>query len=106
MEQHVDNSNAPSGVRPQVTRYPGSGETGRHDNVHRSYLWVAPILAVVVFVFAVLVNGAQGWIQLFMAIQSGEIQVNPVLVVAGTVLGLAVLVGVFIGLYALAWRNM
>ena len=81
-------------------------ETGRHYKVHKSYVWVAPIVAVVIFLFVTLVNGASGWVQLAIAIRNGEINVNPLLVVGIIVLGLAVLIGLFVGLYALAWKNM
>ena len=81
-------------------------ETGRHYKVHKSYVYVAPILAIVIFVFAVLINGMQGWVQLFMAIKDGEIDVNPALVIGGVLLGLALLIGAFYALYALAYRNM
>lgn len=81
-------------------------QTGRHYKVHKSYIWVAPIVAVAAFVFVVILNGAQGWVQLFMAVQNGDLQVNPLLVVGIAVLALAIIVAAFVGLYALAWRNM
>ena len=81
-------------------------QTGRHYKVHKSYIWVAPIMAVIVFVFVVFLNGMQGWIELYRAIQSGAISVNPLFVVLGIVFGFVVLVGAFIGLYALGWHNM
>ena len=81
-------------------------ETGRHYKVHKSYIYVAPIVAVVAVVFITLVNGIQGWVQLAIALKNGEIHVNPLMVVGIGVLALAVIVGAFVGLYALAWRNM
>ena len=81
-------------------------QTGRHYKVHKSYIWVAPITAVLAFVAIAFLNGIQGLVQLAIAIQNGDIGVNPLLVAVLVVLALAVLVGLFMGLYALAWRNM
>ena len=84
----------------------GTFETGRHYKVHKSYVYVAPIMAVFVFVVVVLLNGMQGIVQLVIAVQNGDIAVNPLFVVLGVLGGFVVLVGAFVGLYALAWRNM
>ena len=90
----------------QQKPYVATFETGRHYQVHKSYIWVGPIVAVFAMAFLTLVNGIQGWIELAKAIQAGDIHVNPLLVIGLIVLGLIVLIGLFIGLYALAWRNM
>ena len=90
----------------QANPFVGTFETGRHYQVHKSYVYVAPVVAMLVFVVVVLLNGAQGIIQLALAIRNGDIAVNPLFVVGGIVLGFIVLVGAFVGLYWLAWRNM
>ena len=81
-------------------------ETGRHYKVHKSYVYVAPIVAVLAVVFISLLNSVQGLVQLYEAVQRDEIAFNPVLVVVLIVVGLAVVIAAFTGVYALAWRNM
>ncbi|MBQ9003520.1 MAG: PH domain-containing protein [Eggerthellaceae bacterium] len=85
---------------------PVSFETGRHYKVHRSYIWVAPIVAVLAVTLVSIMNGSQGLFHLFVAIRDGKLSVNVPLVIGLTILGFAVVIGLFIGLYALAWRNM
>ncbi|MBQ9043678.1 MAG: PH domain-containing protein [Eggerthellaceae bacterium] len=81
-------------------------QTGRHYKVHKSYIWVAPIVAFFAVVFLTLINGMQGWVELAMAIQRGDIAVNPLLVIGVAVLSVVVFAGLLVGLYALAWKNM
>lgn len=81
-------------------------ETGRHYKVHKSYIFVAPVVATVAVVFVSALNGMQGLVQLVSAVQRGDIAVNLLLVVGAVLLGLVVLVGALVGLYALAWKNM
>ena len=90
----------------EPTPFIATFETGRHYKVHKSYVYVAPIVAILAMFFITLLNGMQGWIQLAIALQNGDIHVNPLMVVGAVVLGLVVIVGAFVGLYALAWRNM
>ncbi len=90
----------------QANPFVATFETGRHYKVHKSYVYVAPIVAVIFTIFVVFINGIQGWVELYMAFQSGKIGVNPLFVIGGIILGLAVVIGAFVGLYALAWRNM
>ena len=90
----------------QDNHFVGTFETGRHYQVHKSYVYVAPIVAVLVFLAVVLLNGMQGIIQLVIAVQNGDIAVNPLFVALGVIGGFIVLIGVFVGLYWLAWRNM
>ena len=98
----LENVSAPPSPSPFIATF----ETGRHYQVHKSYIWLGPIVAVFAVVFATLINGMQGWIQLATAIQDGELQVNPFLVIGLILLALVVFIGLFIGLYTLAWRNM
>ena len=84
----------------------GTFETGRHYRVHKSYVYAAPILAVLAVVGVTLLNGMQGWVDLVFAIRDGKLAVNVLFVVLGIVGGLVLLVAVCVGLYALAWRNM
>lgn len=81
-------------------------ETGQHYRVHKSYIYVGPVVAVFAVIFVGALNGAQGLVQLGLAIHDGDIAVNPLLVVLAVILGIVVLIGLFVGLYALAWRNM
>jgi len=90
----------------QPNAFVATFETGRRYQVHKSYIWVGPIVAVGAMLFVMLTSGAQGVIDLIIAFQKGDINVNPLLVVGLVVLGLAALVGLFTGVYALAWRNM
>ncbi len=100
----------PSGNLPNGSASPNpyiaTFETGRHYKVHKSYIYVAPFVAVAAVIIVTLFNGMQGWIQLAIALQNGDINVNPLMVIGVVLLGLAVVVGAFVGLYALGWRNM
>lgn len=90
----------------QTNTFVASFETGRRYQVHKSYVWVGPIVAIGATAFVALTSGAQGLIDLILAFQRGDINVNPVLAVGLGLFGLVVLVGLLTGLYALAWRNM
>ena len=90
----------------QANRFVVTFETGRHYQVHKSYVYVAPLVAVVAAIFLTLVNGARGWIDLAMAVRNGDINMSPLLILGFAVLGVVVLVGIFVLLYWLAWRNM
>ena len=83
----------------QQNPFVGTFETGRHYQVHKSYVYVAPIVAVFAAVFITLLNGAKGWAELFMAFKNGDINANPLVVIGLAILGFAVLVGVFVLLY-------
>lgn len=91
-----------SGTNPFVATF----QTGRHYKVHKSYVYVAPIVAVITVVFVTFVSGLQGWIELFLALQRGGISLDVLQVVGFGALGLVVLIAALVGLYALAWRNM
>lgn len=90
----------------QTNPYVATFETGRHYQVHKSYVYVAPVVAVIAAIFITLINGVQGWVKLARAVQNGDINANPLLIVGFVVLGIVVLVGIFVLLYWLAWRNM
>lgn len=90
----------------QANPFIATFETGRHYKVHKSYVYVAPIVAVLAVIFVTLINGARGWVDLAMAVRNGEINVDPLVIVGLSVLGLVVLVGLFVLLYWLAWKNM
>ena len=80
----------------QANPFIATFETGRHYKVHKSYVYVAPIVAVLAVVFVTLINGARGWVDLVMAVRNGEINVDPLVVIGLAVLGLVVLVGLFV----------
>lgn len=105
--QAASAASAPGSVQSAASNpFVSTFQTGRHYRVHKSYIWVAPIVAVAAALVVTLLNGMQGWVQLFLAVQSGEIEVNPLVAIGVVLLGIAVVAGVFVGLYALAWRNM
>ena len=81
-------------------------ETGRHYKVHKSYIWVGPLIALVVVIAAVLLNGASGWVQLIMFIQEEGFRVEVLTVVLGAVGSFVLLWLVITGLYALAYKHM
>ena len=91
---------------PQETRFIATFETGRHYKVHRSYIWVGPITATAAVIVVVLLNSIQGLVQLGLAIRDGNIAVSVPLAIGLGALGLFVLFGLLVGLYALGWRNM
>lgn len=98
----VPGTTTPAGANPFV----GTFETGKHYQVHKSYVWAAPIIAAAAVVGVGFLNGFQGLVQLFFAVRNGELAVNPLLVIAVAVGALALLNALLVGLYALAWRNM
>ena len=101
-EQSANFADGASDGNPFVSTF----ETGKHYQVHRSYIYVAPIVAVIAALFFTLINGHRGIMDLVFAIQDGEISVSPLLVIGAVVLGFIVLVALFVALYALAWKNM
>lgn len=91
---------------PSEQRYIATFQTGRHYKVHRSYIWIAPLVALVAVIVVAAINGIQGLVQLGRAIEHGYIAANPIVIV---VITLAVIVAAFfalVGLHALGWRNM
>lgn len=91
---------------PDGNPFVATFETGKHYMVHRSYIYVAPVVAVIAALFFMLINGHRPIIDLVFAIKDGEISVNPLLAIGAIVLGFIVLVAVFVALYALSWKNM
>ncbi len=105
-QDDINASACGGGGKATTASFPSTFQTGRHYKVHKSYIWVAPIVAFFAVVLVTLANGMQGWVELAMAIQRGDIAVNPLLVIGIAVLGVVVFVGLLVGLYALAWKNM
>ncbi|MBO4352652.1 MAG: PH domain-containing protein [Eggerthellaceae bacterium] len=81
-------------------------ETGKHYKVHKSYVWLGPAVAVLAVLVVVLLNSIQGIMQGLSALQASGVAVSAVAVVAGGVVGLAVLYGILVGVYMLAYKNM
>lgn len=106
MEQEKITQTPSTASQAEAGPFIGTFETGRHYQVHKSYIWAAPILAAAAVVGVGLINGAQGLAQLFFALRDGDIVVNPLVAVAIVIGGLVLLNAALIGLYALAWRNM
>ena len=50
----------------QANPFIATFETGRHYKVHKSYVYVAPIVAVLAVVFVTLINGARGFWDIFI----------------------------------------
>lgn len=96
----------PSNAAHANPRLVSTFETGRHYQVHRSYIYVAPVVAVIAALFIIMFRGLQGIIELVRALQSGNLAISPLLIVGAAILGLVAFVGLFVGLYALAWKNM
>ena len=94
---------------PQMATYPQfnvSFQTGAHYKVHKSYVFLGPVVAVLAFVAIAALQGMQGWIELAKAINSGNIAISPMLVVLIAIGSIVLVLGLMMGLYALAYRNM
>lgn len=81
-------------------------ETGRHYKVHKSYIWVGPLLALAAVVVVVLLNGGSSWAELFMLVQEGYLGVDILWAVLFVLGGFLLLWLVIVGIYALAYKHM
>lgn len=104
MDEFVDMQSAAQEL--SGASFPVTFETGKHYQVHKSYIWLGPLLSAIAVLFLIALNGMQGWIELARAISGGELNVNVLLVVAVFLGGLVVLYALLVGLYALAYKNM
>ena len=86
--------------------FPVTFETGRHYKVHKSYIWLGPLLSTIALVVVVALNSISGFVQLGIAIKNGELEINPFLIVLAAIGGLLVLYGLMVGLYYLGYKNM
>lgn len=89
-----------------MSPYTVTFETGRHYKVHKSYIWVGPLIALVVVIAAVLLNGASGWVQLIMFIQEEGFRFEVLTAVLGAVGGFILLWLAVTGVYALSYKHM
>lgn len=94
-------------MEPQApARLPVTFETGRHYKVHKSYMWLGPLVATLMVIIIVALNGAQGIVQLIIAIRNHGLHVNGLLVIVICVAAIAVVYFIVLGVYALAYKNM
>lgn len=81
-------------------------ETGRHYKVHKSYIWMGPLLALGAVILVVLLNGSSGWAELFMLVQQGVLEVDVLWAVLAVFGGFLLIWLAITGIYALAYKHM
>ncbi len=81
-------------------------KTGQPYHVHKSYIFVGPVAAVLVVIAAIIINGSSGWVELYFALQRHEIELNLLMVLGICLVGLILVMGLFMALYGLAWKYM
>lgn len=89
-----------------MAQYPVTFETGKHYRVDKSYIWLGPIVAIAAVLFFAIVSNLGALVDLYFAFQSGFDSSILVLVVGLFVLGLAVIFGLIVLIYYLAYKNM
>jgi putative membrane protein len=85
---------------------PVSFETGRHYKVHRSYVWLGPIIATISILVIVALNGMQGIIRGIEALHSAGVVLNAFLTVLIIVAIIAGVYGIICLIYALSYKYM
>ena len=91
---------------PQPSPFVVTFETGRHYKVHKSYVWLGPVVAVLAVAVIALANSMPGIMQGITALQDADVHVPLLAAVLGGIVGLAVLYGIVLAVYALAYKNM
>ena len=91
---------------PQPSPFVVTFETGRHYKVHKSYVWLGPVVAVLAVAVIALANSMPGIMQGITALQNADVHVPVLAAVAGAIIGLVVLYGIVLAVYALAYKNM
>ena len=91
---------------PQPSPFVVTFETGRHYKVHKSYVWLGPVVAVLAVAVIALANSMPGIMQGITALQNADVHVPVLAAVAGAIIGLVVLYGIILAVYALAYKNM
>ena len=90
------------GLSPFVATF----ETGRHYKVHKSYVWLGPLVAELVFIVIAAVNSIQGIVAAAKYLRESEIGSNVLAIVLAGIGALVLLYFILVGLYALAYKNM
>ena len=91
---------------PQSSPFVVTFETGRHYKVHKSYVWLGPVVAVLAVAIVTLANSMPGIMQGVAALQDSDVHIPVFAAVLGVVVGLIVLYGIVLAIYALAYKNM
>lgn len=79
--------------------------TGQHYKVHKSYIWLMPMIAAVIIFFTILSNGIGGIVELVDA--AGELQPFQLGLIAGVVVIFLLLsYGIAVGVSALLYKNL
>lgn len=97
--EQVTSSSQPS---PFVVTF----ETGRHYKVHKSYVWLGPVVAVLAVAIVALANSMPGIMQGISALRDSDVHIPVFAAVLGVVGGLVALYGIVLAVYALAYKNM
>ena len=97
---------APAVQVPVAATSPVGFKTGEHYKVHKSYIYLGPVVGTLGVIVLIALNGMQGWIELFRAVAEHELPVDALGIVLIVVGGILLLLALMVGLYALAYRNM
>ena len=91
---------------PQPSPFVVTFETGRHYKVHKSYVWLGPVVAVLAVAVIALANSMPGIMQGISALRDSDVHIPVFAAVVGVVVGLVALYGIVLAVYALAYKNM
>lgn len=75
-------------------------------HVHKSYIFVAPVLTTLLVVVVALLQGAEGLIQLYFAFRDQAEAIDFPLIILGVMGALLLLFAVVIGFYAWSYKHM
>ena len=97
---------AQPGAQAQQPQFPSRFKTDESYRIHKSYVWLGPLTATILFVLILLANSISAIIEVARAIERGTLQFSPVVGFLILVGSIALLYALMVGLYALAYRNM
>lgn len=81
-------------------------QLGQEYKVHKSYIWAGSTLAVAAVLLVILLNGISGIIQLYFVLQEYGFGFEMLIGLVAAVVGVLVIWGIVVGIYALSWKNM
>ena len=84
--------------------FPVTFETGKHYQVHKSYIWLGPLLALITVVLIFVLNSIGLIVEIANELGAGRL--NVLIVILVCIGGLLLLYGLTVLLYALAYKNM
>ena len=84
--------------------FPVTFETGKHYQVHKSYIWLGPLLALITVVLIFVLNSIGLIVEIANELGAGRLNVLVVILVC--IGGLLLLYGLTVLLYALAYKSM